>query len=171
MFELYQYLSDDLKVKLKKMYSTYKLKTEIRTDDEGKTVKLYSIRNLANHVLCYGVDDKYTYDPNDLQSDIIIEPDSEYLNIFYKTQTYESKIFFVLQIIPYGTPGTHDTRDTYNPELSDFDKWVIIGSKIEYGSMFLNENELTNILKELGIDDVVISKTFEKYKRGKRIKY
>jgi hypothetical protein len=139
------------------MYSTYKLETEIRTDGE-KTVKLYSIRNLANHVLCYGVDDKYTYDQNDLQSDIIIEPDSEYLNIFYKTQTYESKIFSVQQIIPY---------DTHNPELSDFDKWVIIGSKFEYGSMFLNENELTNILKELGIDDVVISNTFEKYKREK----
>ena len=64
MTEIIECLPNDLKLKLKNLYSTYKLDTEIRKDNKGiSNVKIYSIRNLANHVLCYGVIENYLYDP------------------------------------------------------------------------------------------------------------
>ena len=164
MTEIIECLPNDLKLKLKNLYSTYKLDTEIRKDNKGiSNVKIYSIRNLANHVLCYGVIENYLYDPirfNERGYTINVICDSinpKIFNIVYISDIdnteRESILFFVKQV---------DVYYVRNPKMAD--KWVISGTKPEYGTIFLSDTELSDIMKEFGIDDDIINETLEKYK-------
>lgn len=194
MAKIFDLLSDNLKLEVLSFFSEYKVCKEIQDSKYDKTM-IYSIKNITGHVVCYKEDyylcNKMTFyipknkKPKDnINVKLIIEgeneEDDEY-EFWFEEYPYDAIIeegeldsFDIIHRYdcndPYGKTSDIElfTVKYLKKSLYHSNMWVIITTydyKDICGTIFVNDDDLANIMKQLEVKDDIIKKTIEEYKK------
>ena len=159
MSEILARLPDELKLDVLSFFSTYDV-DKLKTNCD----KNISIKNMTGQIVCYRDNEGFYND--DSEYEIIIEDEKMYnpksencFNICHIVYDHlRGRINDDLFTVKY-------LKNTYHHS----NMWMISGDdgfEFEYGTMFVNDDNLIDIMKQLEVKDDVIKETLEKYKKN-----
>jgi hypothetical protein len=174
MTDIFCRLNDDLKLEVLSFFSAYDCVSEELYDTQqiheiskgytltkldGECKKTHSIKNIAGQTicsttnLCYIVPDWYRVIENEYDTIIDIDEDNVdngEFEIIHKYKNYENYIFYFKYI----------KNSYYHSNM-----WQISTGYENLPTIFVNVDDLIDILEWLDVDENEIKKTLEKYKK------
>jgi hypothetical protein len=171
MTDIFCRLNDDLKLEVLSFFSAYIIKEKIIEQLWGSEEEIYSITNIVDQEICYGINEDFGYDEQ-LEYLSHLEPTrheytieiNESIDLGENGFYIDIKTFIEYSIKPVRLSDIFYVEYIQNSYFHSNMWRIISGEGVNGGIIFVNDNELTDIMKQLQFKDDVISETLKKYK-------
>lgn len=173
MSEILALLPDELKFEVLSFFSGYKVDTDIAGSNISADIdeEFYTISNIAKQVVCCGlnedgpiygeIDDYELHTLDDYEFNTKVKDDPDNKNGFCIVIT----TFNIMESYRIDTSYLFSVKYLKNTYYHS-NMWLIKGDGDDVlgGTIFVSDDDLTDIMKQLDIDNNIISETLEKYK-------